>query len=280
MSAANIFKVADDRFSIDRIEDYDLMMEIQQTRFKFMLREKLSKTIVWLEDHYLGTHNNLDALEAKLEKVFAEHEFLKANFWNSISFTMDFPCFCTVPQEFYFDKLCPHYLKVEFPEIDINEYEIETFKLKEEYFIFAIPKKTISIFQKYFPNKPLNFSNSFLNSIKYFHGHERIQNKNLLILNDDWLEAIYTEPKTGKIKTEKITLKSKNLRTFLTEIEKNGQLKTLIFGEITPFSAIYRLIRDRLKALEFGGIPRNCKLSQYFSEIPEQRYFTLLNIDF
>lgn len=280
MSAANIFKVTDDRFSIDRIEDYDLLMEVQQTRFKFLLREKSSKTIIWLEDHYLGSNNSPETFEFKLKKIFAEHEFLKANFWNSINLTVDFPCFCSIPKDFYVEKLSQNYLKVQYPDLASVEFEIETIKIKDEYLIFSVPKKTISLFENYFPSKVVSFSNSLLNSIKYFYGHERIQNKNLLILNDEWLEAIYIEPKTGSIKTEKITLKSKNLYGFLNEIEKNGQLKTLIFGEITPFSAIYRVIKEKLKALEFGGIPRNSKLSQYFSEIPEQRYFTLLNLEF
>ncbi|MCP9763432.1 DUF3822 family protein [Lacihabitans soyangensis] len=280
MSAANIFKVTDDRFSIERIEDYDLLMEIQQTRFKFLLREKNSKTVIWLEDHYLGSNNSPEVLEKKLKTVFAEHEFLKANFWNSISLTIDFPCFCSIPQDFYDSKLANNYLKIQYPELIPSEFEIVNFKLNEDYLLFGIPKRTISFFQNYYPSRLIAYSNSLLNSLKYFHGHERIQNKNLLILNDEWLEAIYKEPKTGNIKTEKITLKSKNLRVFLNEIETQGQIKTLIFGEITPFSSIFRIIRDKLKALEFGGLPRNIKLSQYFSEIPEQRYFTLMNVDF
>ena len=280
MSAANIFKVTDDRFSIERIEDYDLLMEVQQTRFKFLLREKISKTVIWLEDHYLGANNNPDTLELKLKKVFSDHEFLKANFWNSINLTVDFPSFCSIPVTFYESDLSLNYLKIQYPDLNLTELEIVSLKMKEEYLLFGIPKRTISVFQDYFPNRLIVFSNSFMNSIKYFYSHERIQNKNLLILNDDWLESIYIEPKTGNIKTEKITLKSKNLKTFLNEIETNGQLKTLIFGEITPFSHTYRVIKDKLKALEFGGIPRNSKLSQYFSEIPEQRYFTLMNVEF
>jgi hypothetical protein len=255
-------------------------MEVQQTRFKVLLREKTSKTIIWLEDHYLGSNNRPEALETKLKKIFTEHEFLKANFWNSINLTVDFPCFCSIPQDFYVEKSSPNYLKIQYPDLDFSEFEIETIKIKDEYLIFTVPKKTVSLFESYFPEKTIAFSNSLLNSIKYFYSHERIQNKNLLILNDEWLEAIYIEPKTGSIKAEKINLKSKSLSGFLNEIEKNGQLKTLIFGEITPFSSIYKVIKDKLKALEFGAIPRNIKLSQYFSEIPEQRYFTLFNTEF
>lgn len=281
MSSANTFKVTDDRFSIERIENYDLLMEVQQTRFKFLLREKRSKTVIWLEDHYLGSINSTETLENKIDKIFTEHEFLRANFWNSIHLIIDFPYFSTIPENFYVQDLSANYLKIQYPELDFEEFEIETFKYGTNFLIFGIPKKVISIFQNYFPNKLIgSSSNTLLNAIKYFRGHQRIQNKNLLILTDNWIEAIYLEPKTGNLKTEKISLKSKYLKSFLSEIEKNGQLDTLIYGEITPFSRIYKTIADKLKTLEFGGVPRNSKLSQYFSEIPEQRYFTLFNMPF
>jgi len=280
MDAPNIFKVIDDRFSVERIENYDLLMEVQETRFKFLLREKISKTVVWLEDHYLGYVNSTEKLEEKLKKVFTDHEFLKANFWNSINLIIDFPCFSSIPEDFYMEELSANYLKIQYPELDFAEFEIETFKYGSEYLIFGVPQKTITIFQNYFPNKLIGCSNSLLNSIKYFHAHERIQNKNLLILDDNWLEAIYLEPKTGNLKTKKITLNSQYLKAFLNEIEKNGQLETLIYGEITPFSHIYRTISDKLTIIEFGGVPRNSKLGQYFAEIPEQRYFTLFSVIF
>jgi hypothetical protein len=280
MAVANVFKITDERFSIERIEDYDLLIEVQQTRLKFLLRETNSKTIIWLEDHYLGASSSSSSLELKLKNIYSQHEFLKANFWNKIEITIHFPFYGVIPNAFFSRDLSEKYLKIQYPELDFEKYKIEEILVKDENFLFLIPKELISIFQNYYPTKQLRFSNTLANAIKYFETHERIQNKNLIIINDSWLEAIYIEQKTGIIKTEAVSLKSKLLVAVLSEIEKNGQLKTLIFGEITPFSSIYRLIKNRLKALEFGGIPRNCKLSQYFSEVPEQRYFTLLNKEF
>jgi hypothetical protein len=280
MSASNVFKVIDDRFSIDRIEDYDLLIEVQQTRLKFLLRETSTKTIIWLEDHYLGTNNNPSTFEENLKSVINQHEFLKANFWNSIDVTVHFPFYGVIPKDIFSPDLSEKYLKLQYPELAVEKYQTENFPIREDQFIVLIPKDLIKLFESYYPGKPIGFSNTFANALKYFEKHDRIQNKNLIIINDSWLEAIYVEPKTGHLKTIAVSLKSKILPDFLSEIEKNGQLKTLIFGEITPFSTIYRLIKNKLKALEFGGIPRNCKLSQYFSEVPEQRYFTLLNVEF
>ena len=280
MGVTNVFKITDDRFSIDRIEEYDLLIEVQQTRLKFLLRETSTKTTIWLEDHYLGTNNNPTTIEENLKYVINQHEFLKANFWNSIDVTVHFPFYGIIPKDFFSLHLSEKYLKLQYPELVVEEYQTENFPIKDDQFIFLTPKNLKKLFESYYPNKPIGFSNTFANALKYFEKHNRIQNKNLIIIYDSWMEAIYIEPKTGNLKSEAVSLKSKILPDLLIEIEKNGQLKTLIFGEITPFSTIYRLIKNKLKALEFGGIPRNCKLSQYFSEVPEQRYFTLLNVEF
>lgn len=280
MAASNVYKVIDDRFSIDRIEDYDLLIEVQQTRLKFLLRETSSKTTIWLEDHYLVSNYDPATFEGNLRAIINEHEFLKANFWNSIYVTVHFPFYGVIPKEFFSPDLSEKYLKLLYPELAVENYQTENLSIRVDQFIFLIPLDLKKLFLSYYPSKNIVFSNTFANALKYFEKHERIQNKNLIIINDNWIEAIYLEPKTGHLKTEAVSLKSKMLTDFLSEIEENGQLKTVIFGEITPFSSIYRLIKNKLKALEFGGIPRNCKLSQYFSEVPEQRYFTLLNVDF
>lgn len=280
MGVSNSFKIIDDRFSIDKIENYDVLMEIQQTRFKFILRDIHTKTIIWLEDYYLGPSTSHATFLENLKEIIDEHEFIKANFWNNIAVTVDFPCFAVTPNDLFDENLTDRYLKLQNPDITPSDYELETIKLSDNTHIFLIPKTIRALLNGFYPNKILQITNSFANSIRYFQSHERIQNKNLLLFSDEWLEAIFIEQKSGYLRTEKIALSSRSIKDFMGEIEGKGQLKTLIFGEITPYSSNYRMVKSRLKALEFGGIPRNCTLSQFFSEIPEQRYFSILNVDF
>ena len=111
--------------------------------------------------------------------------------------------------------------------------------------------------------------------MKYFEKDQALHNKNILVLSDTWIEAIVKNPITKDLKIEKLSTQSNSFLDVLGRIEKEGELKNLIFGEITPFSNIYKVIKQKLKALEFGTIPKGTKLSQYFEELPEQRYFTL-----
>lgn len=280
MSVPNIFKITDERFSIERIEDFDLLIEVHKTRLKFILRDKITLTVIWLEDHFMGNIETIDEIQHNLNQVFRDHEFLKANFWNKLAVAIDFPCYCTVPKELYEPKLRDTYLKLLYPDLELSDFKKSTLEIQNYVYIFLIPQNIISVFQKVYSQEKIDFTNSTSNILKYFNNHERIQNKNILLLNDETLEAIFIEANTGFLITEKINLNSSSLMIFLDEIETKGQLKTLIFGEITPFSSYYKVIKNKLKALEFGSIPKNVKLSQYFSEIPEQRYFSLLCIDF
>jgi hypothetical protein len=280
MGVSNSFKIIDDRFSVDRIENYDLLMEIQQTRFKFILRDSTSKTIIWLEDYYLGPSGSISDFIEKLKEVIEDHKFLKANFWNKIAVTVDFPIHIIIPEDLFEENLLERYLKLQIPDFSSTEFEIQTAQIRQDYYIFLIPKVLRALLTNFYQGKELAISSSLYNSLRYFQSHERIQNKNILIFSDEWLQLIFVEPENGNLRTEKLPLASRSTAAFLNEIEKKGQLKSLVFGEITPFSASYRMVKNKLKALEFGGVPRNSTLSQFFAEVPEQRYFTLLSVDF
>jgi hypothetical protein len=275
MSLGNAFKITDDRFSIEKIEAYHLVLEVQHSRLKFYLKENLTNIIIWLEDHYLDTKNSETEFHDKIKNIFAQHEFLKANFWKSITLITDFPCFCEIPETFYDEDLKKQYLIKHFKHLDVEEFMIQTEKIRENIYIFGFPKRLFSIFSEIFNNSEILLKNSAVNNMKRFKENTQLLNKNLLIISDNWLDAIFQSQSTSTIRYLKIALDAKKIEQLLTEIVKDGQIKSIVYGEITPYSAVYKQIKQYLKALEFGYLPKNINLSQYFSEIPEQRYFTL-----
>ena len=275
MDFTNVYQISDERFSIEQIENYDLFIEAHSNRFKFILREKASKIIIWLEDHYFGPLESEEEYLQKIKDLFNNHLFLKANFWNSIEVLSDAPFFCLIPNDFFNPLLSENYLKAHFSSLETSDFQIKSDKIGNQNLVFGFPKKLISVFEEIYAQKEIFYSLSIINAVKYFEKDQALHNKNILVLSDTWIEAIVKNPITKDLKIEKLSTQSNSFLDVLGRIEKEGELKNLIFGEITPFSNIYKVIKQKLKALEFGTIPKGTKLSQYFEELPEQRYFTL-----
>ncbi|MCP9767601.1 DUF3822 family protein [Lacihabitans sp. LS3-19] len=275
MESGNAFKITDDRFSIDKIDTYHLVLEVQQSRLKFYLKEDASNAIIWLEDHYLDTQNTKEEFLNKIKDIFSRHDFLKANFWKSITLISDFPCFCKIPEVFYDVDLTNQYLKLHFKDLITEEYQIQTEKLQQDIYIIAFPKCLITTISEIYTNADINLKNSIINNIKVFNKNPEFKSKNLLIISDMWLDVIFQNQSSSMLSHSRIALNSKNIHNFIKEIVKSGQIKSVVYGEITPYSTIYKQLKYYLKAVEFGSLPKSIKLSQYFSEVPEQRYFSL-----
>lgn len=53
-----------------------------------------------------------------------------------------------------------------------------------------------------------------------------------------------------------------------------------LYGEITPYSEDYQLLKKFLPHLLFGKNPKKLALGDVFEDLPEHRYFSLYNIFF
>ena len=123
MDFTNVYQISDERFSIEQIENYDLFIEAHSNRFKFILREKSSKIIIWLEDHYFGPLESEEEYLQKVKDLFNNHLFLKANFWNSIEVLSDAsPFFCLIPNDFFNPLLSENYLKAHFSSLETSDF--------------------------------------------------------------------------------------------------------------------------------------------------------------
>ena len=100
MENTNCYKVFDDRFTVDVIEKHDLVIEFSLTRLKFFIKTTKPVQIIWLEDHFLGLENTIEQAIAKSKEIIESHDFVSANFWNSIKIVANSPCFLRISYHF------------------------------------------------------------------------------------------------------------------------------------------------------------------------------------
>jgi Protein of unknown function (DUF3822) len=277
MDTHKVFKITDDRFSVDLIDQHDLVFELNLSRFRFIIKNNHTNTVIWLEDYYLGLHNTLEKVIESVTEIIKKHEFLVANFWKSLKVLSQNPFFCTVPQELYEESQSDNYLTVLFPDLDSNLFLIEARAINnsEDYFISAFPKTLISFFETMYPQKQIDYKFSIFEVLNLFNNDKQFEAKNLFLFDDIYINTLFISTITNKLVIENLNLDSKNLNDFLLNVTTKGNANSLLFGEITPFSKNYKQISQITKAIAIGKTPLKVKLSQYFVEVTDHRYLTL-----
>lgn len=269
-----IFKITDDRFDADQIDLYDLKIEWQDCRLKIALKNARSNTFIWFEDYFLGSYATFENSVSQIREIFNAHAFLKANFWNSIVVSVDTPLFLRLENELFDDQIPPFdYLKMVFPHLESSDFEIIESPFDKVRYLFGIPKVILNLLSEIYQNKTLEIKPKLANLAEFFNKNNQLNTSNLLIVNDKWIDTIITKNTEIEIRKFPSVSNEINPKVF-TLLNSNGK-KTYLFGEITPFSAIYKVIKANIEQVEIGKLPDNIKFSQYFDEVPEQRHLSL-----
>lgn len=277
MENPNCYKVLDDRFTVDVIEKHDLVIELSITRLKFFIKTTKPIQIIWLEDHFLGLENTIEQAIEKSKVILVSHNFVSANFWNSIKIVVNSPFFCLVPNELFNKNLAPNYIHIAFPKIKKETFTVEsnTITNSNTQLVYAYPTAYLALFSEIYQEKELKISFSTLELVNHFNGNFEAKNRNIIVFEDKFLILMYNSTLSKKLRIEILPNKSKFFENFLKLYLKDGQIKTIVYGEITIFSKWFKILKKQGKAVEIGSKNMEINLTQYFSETPEHRYWNL-----
>ncbi|MBK9933913.1 MAG: DUF3822 family protein [Cytophagaceae bacterium] len=269
-----IFKITDDRFDSELIDQYDLVVEWQDSRLKIALKNKKNGIFFWFEDYFLGNYSTFDNSIIDISKIFNSHQFLKANFWNSITFLIHTPLFVKI-ENIFFDSHIPaiDYLKAVFPQIIESEIRAEAIEIGDSHFVFGISENIFTFLSETYQNKTINIKPKLAHLAETLTKKGFLSNSNLLILNDKWFDLIIISD--GNFSIKKMPFLSNEIKRKYIELLRHGNQKTYLYGEITPFSHVYKKIKSEIDNIEIGKLPSGNRFSQYFEEMPEQRHLSL-----
>lgn len=277
MEESNYYKIFDDRFTVDVIEKHDLVIEFSITRLKFFIKSTKPIQIIWLEDHFLGLENTIEQAVEKSKEIIESHDFVSANFWNSIKIVANSPFFCLVPSELFNENLAPNYMYIAFPKIKKENFTIQSKPITnlDAQLVFAYPTAYLDLFAEIYQEKELKISYSVLEIVNHYNGKLDAKNRNIIVFEDKFLVLIYKSKLSKKIRIEILPNQSKFFENFLKLYLKDGQIKTVVYGEITIFSKWYEILKKQGKAIEIGSKNTEINLTQFFSETPDHRYWSL-----
>ncbi|SOE20079.1 Protein of unknown function [Spirosomataceae bacterium TFI 002] len=257
-----IYSIEDDRFDITDLENKKLILEFQQGKFVFIVLNNITNSIEWLEDFPITEWEN------DLPIIFDNHQFLKANFWAQVVVVFHAIQKAIVPTKFI-GKIDKSHLIPNYNSPDQN-VEIKTFKINEERtLLYRVPKYFQDFLSKVYIGKEIYFIPMELCQPK--------ENDGLIILVSN--DACNFSTHNGSMINSSVFIGLRNTRHFEKCIDYFGEenAKVVLLGTVTNYSPLFDVIKRKDCDLSFGVLSSQVKFSQYFSEVPKHKYFTIFN---
>ncbi len=263
-----IYKITDERFDVSRIDQYDLCIEAGTGRFRFFLRSALDSTVIWLEDYYLRGGGNFAEGTEMLEKIYADHGFLQASFWNNVHVSLITPFHLICPEELFMPDREKDYLNTVF------DYRLsEGFLFGSKWFgqsglLFGYPEYLRAFFSGKYPVDKISFQMSAAKASSHLINGADPENTVHIYLDDTYITFYFVDPRHG-IQAERFPLSSDDY----TELVRNFENRLcFVFGELTLYSPVFRTLQGLCRNIKFGTHPNGINFSQYFQDMPQHRY--------
>lgn len=276
------FEIKDDRFDTNQIADCHLLIEVSRDRFRFTVYNTLHDVTMWLEDYHVFSLLNENQLLKTLKTVYQEHQFLAANYWKTIRLSVNANHFTLIPDEYYEADEATKYLNFAAGK-NISERE-QIFDFKQSHFgavcIFGIEKDTFAWFKEMYPARkidPVPVLGSLIEGIVQDKNNDGLH----LYFEDYYITIIYF--KDAKLHfCNRFHFRTSQDMVYhvlfvMNELGLSIDTPTMFYGEITSFSERYIQLTQSLSDVKFALNPTKIRFSQYFSDLPEHRYYTLFS---
>lgn len=280
-------KVASPDFDEKRLSGATLCIEIDATRFRFCVVKSETLECQWLEDYAFDTFLNEGEYLAKVKTIVSEHPFLTSDQWKDVRVAVNTDAFTLVPVSLFRREYAADYLKLATgtPLQSHDRVFSQQLPYVNAQVIFTVPVRWADWLLGLFP----------LQNVSFYHlasalvigavvSHSEYDQSRLLTVHieNNHFSIIYTQDKALQL-CNRFPYRNALELTYLVLFCMN-QLQILpddthvrLYGEVTPFSDVYTELARFLPHLRFGRNPSTIRYIEAFEDIPEHRYFGLLN---
>ena len=280
-------KVADPDFDAKGIAQCTLCIEIDESRFRFCFIQSDSMRCLWLEDYAFDTFLNEDEYLGKLKSIAQHHPHLLSDQWKDVRVAVNTHDFTLIPVSLFRREYAGDYLQLATGHDSSENDRVLSHLVPyvNAQTIFTIPNQWSDWLLGLFP----------LQHIEFYHltspmvigtvvSHNEYQEKKLLTVHmeENHFTLIYSDEKQLKF-CNRFPYQNPLELTYLVLFSMNqlevlpDEVKVKLYGEITPYSDVYTELAKFLPSLRFGKKPTTLAYTEGFEDIPEHRYFALLN---
>jgi hypothetical protein len=278
-------KIKDTRFSIDYLQDYSLLLQAGDREFQLAVVDTKANRCLLLEHYTINKVNSAEEYQKLIEALFDDHHLLMAGFWHSVRFSIKNTRFSLVPAALFDKEQLPAYLRLTSPVL-ASDTPLSYRHLKNNLVtVFATERPLLEWLNRRYANlkiQVLHHISAFIEGVLHHPDHSN-QRDMFLLYEQEMLTVVIA--RQGKLEFANVFRCSApaDLLRYTMMIVKQFDLdqantKILLWGDVTPGSAWFKEIQPYFGNISFGSRPRFLTFSYMFDEVPDQRFFDLLNL--
>jgi hypothetical protein len=275
-------RVKDEKFSVDDIGDYDLVLSFSPEHFKCAVSsEKLGRCVFFENFDFTVSLDKNEVIE-QCRVIFDEHAILQAGFWKSVRCVVSDEFFTLVPKQLFHEKKATKVLDFCYPEIDSRSKEKEVFNPNSgpAASVFTVHKKLNSFLKKFYPKINIQYLHELTCVLEGVVTTADTSNKACLsaFIHGNRLTIIALDG--GKLRFfNNFTFVNPEDAVYyiLSVMEKldipghNGKL--VFYGDIVKKSPVFDTASKYIAEVQLGERPKLFYFNYEFDEIPQQWHF-------
>jgi hypothetical protein len=280
-------KVSQDSFDHKQIARCTLCIEIDESRFRFCFVDEENSQCVWLEDYAFDTFLNASEYLAKLKKLVGEHPFLSSDQWKDIRVSVNTHEFTLIPGPLFRKEYAGDYLQMAtgWPVQPDTRVLHQLLPAINAYTVFSLPSTWSDWLLNQYPLQNIGFyhlTGPLITGALESHDEYGMQKLLTIQLEQNYFTMVFTDQKK-LIFCNRFPYQTPAELTYLILFSMNQlqvspeETQVRLYGEVTLYSELYAELSKFLPDLDFGKNPSSLQYISSFEDIPEHRYFGLLN---
>ena len=278
-----IKKIKDERFDVDLINRYDLLINIGSRDLQIGVIDAAEERMLLLEDFVFPSLSSQDELLQVLEQLFDDHALLKAAFWKTVKISIKNNKFVQVPEVLFVEESKEEYLRFN-AQINSEKEEVISVVNKQAnaVTVFAVARDLKDWMKTLYPGTNVVFvhqSAVLIECITHI-SKNRVDNPIYIYVDRFKLHIVYASK--GKlvyynqfvikqfaeyIKYIMLVLKTLNLS------QESSQV--VLWGYIGKNSPHYNEFYKYINNVAFGHRPKHLKFGYMFDEVQDHHFFDL-----
>jgi hypothetical protein len=275
-----IRKVKDDKFSIEKIEQYCLILEIGERDLQVSIIDIKSNRVLILEDYSLSKTDDEHQKVQVLKALFDEHHLLMVGFWKEVILCFKTPKYCLAPLSYFSKDNARAILKMNCevePSDSVGYYKVNC---NDSVNIFTYQKEVLKFIRSIYVNSKIKVthqSGMLVNAVLF---NPPFANENELSLYIDRFYLHAAVSNNGKLlyfnsfKIQKFEEYIRYINLICNEfkiLKKEGIIK--LWGYIKKDSTHFQELKKNIPAIEIGNRTKKLNFGFKFDEIADHQYF-------
>ncbi|SHK47042.1 MULTISPECIES: DUF3822 family protein [Reichenbachiella] len=280
-----ISRVKDNRFDVDKLHDYCLLLQIGIRDIQICVTDTKDNSCLLVEDFSLLDIKTVNARLKVLASLFENHHLLKAGFWDSIKLSLKSHKFSLVPTSHFIPESISEYLKLNCvvnPNVEGQYYYQH--KSSNVVNAFASDKRLVNWIQSLYPAKEITILHQGSALIEAVLGQRAQEGKGVYCILDRNVLHVFVSQDNQLHYYNQFSIKSsqellKYVMLVFKEFNLDQRTQPVVFwGTLSEKGESLVLLRKYIRNVSLGKKPSFLKFNYMFDEIPDHHHIDLFSM--